>query len=64
MHISLTMNVDNAAFKGENMVPEIVRILRKLADDIDTNGVRGMKLRDVNGNTSGSGRLTAKPVLS
>lgn len=59
MTIMLTMETDNAAFEGENMAPEIARILRAVADDIDANGVRGLKLRDVNGNTVG--RFGVKP---
>jgi hypothetical protein len=55
IHIRTT----NAAFEGDK-TPELARILRKLADDLERQGVpeRGevRKLFDVNGNTVGTVR--------
>lgn len=55
MKAELTINMDNAAFENPS---ELARILRELADKIESNeGVSsGDKLvaRDINGNTVGT----------
>jgi len=49
------INTDNAAFENDNCLPEVVRILRQLADKIEKHRfLDGHYLRDVNGNTVGS----------
>lgn len=51
--IQITINTDNAAF-GDGAASEVARILRKLADRYDTNGLQVFtQLRDGNGNTIG-----------
>ena len=53
--ITLTLTCDNAAF-SDDAGAECARILRKLADDMATDGVEigaGWNLRDVNGNKVG-----------
>lgn len=54
----LEINCENAAFEGDNLDTEIVRILRKLADRIEGQTREGLagetfKLKDINGNTVG-----------
>jgi len=45
----------NAAFEGDERNPEIVRILRSVAADIEAGTKCGMwPLRDINGNRCGS----------
>lgn len=52
---SVTFNTDNAAFQDGGKDAEVVRILRRLADDIE--GYAGVdqiiRLHDVNGNRIG-----------
>ena len=48
MNLSITINTDNAAFDNDEST-EVVRILRHLANTIESAG----GLRDVNGNTVG-----------
>ena len=52
---TVTIKTDNAAF-GDHTVNEVARILREVADRIETDGDErrdGLTLRDVNGNTVG-----------
>lgn len=54
----LEINCENAAFEGDNLDVEIVRILRKLADRIEGQTREDLagetfKLKDINGNTVG-----------
>ena len=51
MEFVITINLDNAAF--EEAGPEVARILRQLADDIENDNKTDRKLRDINGNTVG-----------
>lgn len=58
--IQISINLDNAAFEGEDLAPEIAASLRNLADRIEEqsrkylagNGNR-MRVADSNGNTVG-----------
>lgn len=52
MHLTLRMNMDNAAFE---MYPasEAARLLRLVAEKME-NGADGGKLLDINGNTVGT----------
>jgi hypothetical protein len=65
--MTITINMDNAAFADDNAGPEAARILREIADSIDGGG--GVprcteKLRDINGNTVGTLKVTGKPVAA
>lgn len=51
MDITIKINTDNVAFSGGDF--ETVRILRELADKIESNGVEFVNLRDINGNKVG-----------
>lgn len=53
MKATISINMDNAAFTEDGGRPELARILRKLADDVE-NGKAPVPLRDANGNTVGS----------
>ena len=46
----LNIVTDNAAFEGDNLEPEIARILRKVADKLE-RGIHEGTERDINGNT-------------
>lgn len=62
--LTLNIETDNAAFEGAERGPELARILRKLADqlDADDNGRDGYEwhLSDVNGNKVGIARIEAR----
>lgn len=56
--IKIEIETDNAAFEGDDRIPEIVRILRALAGDLEGERIptgEGFRvpLRDVNGNRVG-----------
>ncbi len=53
-HASISFNMDNAAFEEEQRNFEAARILRKLADDIES-GQQDEEtiIRDINGNNIG-----------
>ena len=55
--LTLVLSTDNAAFEGENLGPEIARILKSYANSIqeleDPEELES-RLRDINGNTVGS----------
>ena len=48
----LKIDTENDAFEQEGQKSEVIRILRKLADDIE-NGKEPSKVMDINGNTCG-----------
>ncbi len=53
--IKITLTTDNAAFDGD-CAGEVARILRELAERIESQGLMGGEehgLRDINGNTVG-----------
>ena len=52
-HITIKIETGNAAFE-DSPTAEIARILRKLADDFERNGIPPETLRDINGNFCGS----------
>ena len=52
MEYIIKINCDNAAFT-ENPGMEVARILRKLADIVESNGLQNKKLMDINGNSVG-----------
>ena len=54
MDITIYMETDNAAFQDEGDATEVARILRKLADRIESGGLGDFALKDINGNTVGS----------
>lgn len=49
---SVEISTENAAF-FPNWEDEVIRILRRLADDLEKNAIPD-KLRDINGNTVGT----------
>lgn len=52
--VKIKFKTDNAAFEGEGQNIEIARILRKLADKIETsNQLTYCPLMDINGNKVG-----------
>ena len=51
--IQIEIRTENAAFDGQPEL-EIARILRLLADKIESTGLEDYSLRDINGNTVGS----------
>lgn len=56
----LTIEVDNAAFDGENKTLELARILREQADRIEDSGFgreRWANIRDTNGNIVGKAEI-------
>ena len=61
---TFTLNIDtgNAAFEGSGLGNEVSRILRELAahlEDMDATELPlEARLRDINGNTVGSWRIT------
>ena len=58
--LTLVLSTDNAAFEGENLGPEIARILKSYANAIkevkepESQWELESKLRDINGNAVGS----------
>lgn len=50
--ITIKFGTGNAAF-DESPVTEIARILRKIADDFEQNGIPVSTIRDINGNFVG-----------
>lgn len=50
--ITITIETGNAAFE-DAPASEIARILRGLADKLESNGTPPERLRDANGNTCG-----------
>lgn len=65
---TLRIDLDNAAFEGEDLGPELARVLRDLAERIGAqnrtylagNGNR-IRARDINGNTLGFLNLDIDP---
>jgi hypothetical protein len=53
----LTINLDNDAFTGKKGLGELARLLRVVADRIESGKTSG-KVQDVNGNTVGNHELT------
>jgi len=49
----LRINTENDAFRGENLRPELARILRDLANTIDGGFSLEGPIRDANGNKVG-----------
>jgi hypothetical protein len=50
--VEIVIETENAAFQDGNREYEIARILRKLADDVES-GKSVKKLMDINGNSCG-----------
>lgn len=50
--LEVEIDLGNAAFEGDNRPVEVARILRALADRIDTGATDGL-LHDINGNRVG-----------
>jgi len=58
---TLKIKTDNAAFAGRcNETYEVARILRDLADRVETNGCDIYISHDSNGNQVGSARFTKR----
>lgn len=55
MYFKLHINTNNAAFDGDNKQHELSRLLRDIADKIESNGVSWcyQNIRDYNGNIVG-----------
>lgn len=52
--VEIVINMDNAAFEENGKYQELARILRELAEKIETrNGLPANKLYDYNGNACG-----------
>ncbi len=64
MKIKIDIDTSNAAFDDDNGGAEAARILRDLADRLEGSGVLARSdtkiLRDVNGNTVGTYKTTAR----
>ena len=63
MECIIRIGLENAAFDDGNEGAELARILRKLADSIESAGEAPRcfeKIRDINGNTVG--QYAAKPA--
>lgn len=64
---TLNLKLDNAAFEGEALGPELARVLRDLADRVCArpreylNGIDGIRARDINGNSVGFLNLDIDP---
>ena len=59
MKLTIIMDIDNAAFEDAPDGHEAARILRKLADDIESPGsFVTWPLRDANGNTVGHAEIS------
>ena len=58
MGIGISFNTDNDAFGHGRQDAEVSRILRQLADKIETTGAREGVIRDANGNTIGQFKYT------
>jgi len=56
MVYTITINIDNDAFKGDCR-PEVIRILQKLAAHLE-GGELEKTLKDYNGNTVGKAEVT------
>lgn len=55
---TLTIKTDNAAFDEGDKGLEVARILRELANRLETQSQTSGTLRDANGNTVGTWKLT------
>ena len=64
MRLNLVLDTDNAAFEGEELGPEVSRILEDLAKELIYSPTQDRKLRDINGNTVGSIKWTGKHLFS
>jgi hypothetical protein len=54
MTITITINTDNSAFTGENLRPEICRILNDIAGSIELGrSFDNISVIDINGNKVG-----------
>lgn len=63
---TLSIHTDNAAFDGDDMRPELARILRAVADRIESGNVDAYTdyaAKDVNGNTVGTFRWDDRPAV-
>ena len=59
--ITIKIKTDNAAFDGDNLGIEVARILRRLADYLESYTVEEIiSIRDINGNTVGSCKVTKR----
>jgi hypothetical protein len=57
--ITIKIKTSNAAFEGENYGIEVARILRRLAIEFETTDCETKPaIRDINGNTVGSCKVT------
>lgn len=59
--LTLKIRTDNAAFDGDDLAPELARVLRIVATSIE-HGTRGAPLHDINGNQVGRFDITGKAV--
>lgn len=53
MNIRIIIETENAAFQEVGEEIETARILRELADKVESGGLGDFNLRDINGNTVG-----------
>ena len=61
MRLNLVLDTDNAAFEGDQLGPEVSRILEDLAKEFSHyphTHLQDRKLIDINGNTVGSIKWT------
>ena len=57
MKLVIEIEMNNAAFEEEDGRTEAARILRLLAEDLETGSRTRMGLYDINGNTVGTARI-------
>lgn len=53
----VAIHTGNAAFDGDNLFPEVARILRDIADAVDGGMMTVGRARDINGNIVGDFHL-------
>ena len=60
--VKIKISTANEAFNEPGTGPEIARILKRLAKDVESGVVHNdeLRLRDINGNTVGSFKYTNK----
>jgi hypothetical protein len=63
MKCKINIEMDNTAF-DEYPEVELNRILKKLAHDLDVEGLLNHSLRDINGNTVGTIKITGRRLAS
>ena len=58
MRLNLVLDTDNAAFEGDQLGPEVSRILEEYAKKLVYSPTKNRILRDINGNQVGGANWT------